>query len=95
MCAAASLEEESACKASSCKFLSLEPNYRRNMRDNLNTENDHSIQIQHPPRRPYKRISSQQWEEQKGRIQALYVEKDKPMAEVVQIMKDLHGFEAG
>jgi len=65
------------------------------MNDNPNTDNDLGGQMQPPSHRPYKRISSQQWEEQKGRIQTLYVDDDKPMAEVVQIMKDLHGFEAG
>jgi Clr5 domain len=65
------------------------------MSDNVNTENDHVGQMQPPPCRQYKRISSQQWEEQKDRIRAFYIEQEKPMAEVVEIMKELHGFEAG
>jgi hypothetical protein len=65
------------------------------MNDNPNTDIGLGGQTQPLPRRPYKRISCQQWEKQKGRIQMLYMDDDKPMAEVVQIMKDHHGFEAG
>jgi hypothetical protein len=65
------------------------------MNANGNTNHSYDGQMQPPARRQYKRISPHQWEEQKERIRALYIEQEKPMAKVVEIMKDLYGFEAG
>lgn len=48
-----------------------------------------------PARRPYKRISPQEWEEQKDQIRNLYIDQDQPMVEVAETMKDKYGFDAG
>lgn len=55
----------------------------------------HGGQMQPPLRRPYKRISPTQWEDQKEHIRTLYIEQDRSMAEVVALMKTSHDFEAG
>jgi hypothetical protein len=48
-----------------------------------------------PSRRPYKRISSQQWEDQKDHIRELFIEQDKTHEDVVRILKESHGFDVG
>jgi len=48
-----------------------------------------------PARRPYKRISPQEWEEQKDQIRTLYIDQDQSIAEVAETMKYTYGFDAG
>jgi len=51
--------------------------------------------MQPPSRRPYKRVSPQQWEQQKDRICELFIDQDKTHEEVIEIMKEHYGFDIG
>jgi hypothetical protein len=44
--------------------------------------------------RPYRRISAEEWEKQKPHISALYVDQDRPLEEVIEMMKANHGFDS-
>jgi Clr5 domain len=48
-----------------------------------------------PSRRPYKRISSQQWEDQKDRIRELFIKQNRTYEDVVRILKESHDFDVG
>jgi hypothetical protein len=48
-----------------------------------------------PPRRPYKRISSKEWEDQKDCIRDLFIVQDKTHNDVVRILKESYGFDVG
>ncbi|KAE9373665.1 hypothetical protein N431DRAFT_338661 [Stipitochalara longipes BDJ] len=48
-----------------------------------------------PARRPYKRISPQEWDKQKDQIWTLYIDQDQSITEVAQNLKDKYGFDAG
>jgi hypothetical protein len=63
---------------------------------NENGAKDHHGGPMPPPaRRPYKRISPQEWEGQKAQIRAFYIDQDQSIAEVAENMRDKYGFEAG
>jgi Clr5 domain len=47
-----------------------------------------------PPTRQYKRNSTSQWEEQKPHIRKLYIDENKTLDEVVQMMELQHDFRA-
>ncbi|KAH6664268.1 hypothetical protein B0J14DRAFT_706689 [Halenospora varia] len=56
---------------------------------------DHGSPMPPPARRQYKRISPQEWEEQKDQIRNLYISQDQSIVEVAENMKDKYGFDAG
>jgi hypothetical protein len=63
---------------------------------NENNLNDHAEGPMPPPaRRPYKRISSQDWEEQKIQIRNLYLDANLSISEVAKIMLEKYKFGAG
>jgi hypothetical protein len=63
---------------------------------NENNANDgHGDPMPPPARRPYNRISLQEWEEQKSQIRTLYIDQDQSIVEVAENMKDKYGFNAG
>jgi hypothetical protein len=62
---------------------------------NMNPASTQRGQMLPPPRRPYRRITSQKWEEQKDHIHELFVEQQKTHMDVVRILKERHGFDVG
>ncbi len=58
-----------------------------------NSNGSYGIQAAPVPR-PYKRISAKEWERQKPHIQALYIDEDRALEDVIEIMKVNYQFEA-
>jgi hypothetical protein len=59
---------------------------------NSNTNDNQEIQISPAPRR-YKRISAKEWEKQKPHIHTLYIDEDRALEDVIEIMRANHQFE--
>ena len=56
---------------------------------NSNTNGNQEIQTSPTPR-PYKRISAKEWEKQKPDIHALYIDEDRALEDVIEIMRANH-----
>jgi hypothetical protein len=59
---------------------------------NSNTNDNQEIQISPAPRR-YKRISAKEWEKQKPHIHTLYIDEDRALEDVIEIMGVNHQFD--
>jgi hypothetical protein len=60
--------------------------------DLASTQND---QMLPPPRRPYKRVTPQKWEQKKDQIRELFIVQGKTLKDIVRILKDSNGFDVG
>lgn len=59
---------------------------------NSNTNDNQEIQISPAPRR-YKRISAKEREKQKPHIHTLYIDEDRALEDVIEIVRANHQFE--
>ena len=61
--------------------------------DLASTQNDQMLPPRAPPRRPYKRVTPEIWEQKKDQIRELFMVQGKKLKDVVRILKDRDGFD--
>ena len=48
-----------------------------------------------PLRRPYKRVSTREWEQHKNRIRELFMDQGKTHKDVVDVLRESYSFDIG
>jgi hypothetical protein len=66
-----------------------------NMSANMDLASTQNDQMPPPPRRPYKRVTTQKWEQKRDQINELFIVQGKTLKDVVRILKDRDGFDVG